>query len=161
MAFNDVIALLKTQRSPFIYLRFLRWAYTEEKKDGDIVDQYFKDKNEVVDSGRPHPLRSVYRGVYPVVSAGVHRWVSEYYDNEYKRIVIGTFDSEHSAAVAYDKQIREIFDDKDYKHSSLNFNKGVSTSSSEEKDSDEDAVTLLNITSSGKLLYKVLKNGFH
>jgi hypothetical protein len=47
MAFNDVIALLKTQRSPFIYLRFLRWAYSEEKKDGDIVDQYFKDKNEV------------------------------------------------------------------------------------------------------------------
>lgn len=47
MAFDDVITLLQTQRSPFIHLPFLRCAYTEKENDCDIVDQYFKDKNTV------------------------------------------------------------------------------------------------------------------
>ena len=34
MCFNDVISLLKVQNSPFIYLRFLRWSYYEERNEG-------------------------------------------------------------------------------------------------------------------------------
>ena len=34
LPFNDVIGVLKKQNSPFIYLRFLRWSYYEERHEG-------------------------------------------------------------------------------------------------------------------------------
>ena len=42
MSFNDVISLLKVQNSPFIYLRFLRWSYYEERNEGtDVIKKMF------------------------------------------------------------------------------------------------------------------------
>jgi hypothetical protein len=34
MPFYDVIPMLKNCKAPFIYLRFLRWSYYEERHEG-------------------------------------------------------------------------------------------------------------------------------
>jgi hypothetical protein len=87
-----------------------------------------------------------------MASIGEQRWVSECYDKEYNRVTMGIFDSEHSAAVAYDREIKVLYNSKDHQHNSLNFNDYAS--SNENKDSDE--VSDLNMTPSGELLYKIV-----
>ena len=37
--FYDVIPMLKNQKAPFIYLRFLRWSYYEERHEGEWAER--------------------------------------------------------------------------------------------------------------------------
>ena len=65
MPFDHVVSLLRSQTAQFVYLRFLRWSYLEPTANGDIVTQYMDEKREETPSRRPHPLRSLYLGVFP------------------------------------------------------------------------------------------------
>ena len=112
LSFSDVITLLKNESSPFLYLRFLRWAYYEERAEGDIVEQYLQAKPSQRPSCRPPPLRSLYFGVFPCQrkesgpgsesGSGLDKegvlWVAETYLPDKEREVIGVFESEREAA---------------------------------------------------------------
>ena len=107
LPFEAVITLLRSQEAPFIYLRFLRWSYGEDRKEGDIVSQYFDEKAEVAPSRRPPPGRSIYKNVSPLYYQNKMLWCAEYY-KDYNREVIGIFDSEDEAMLAHKEKMLKL-----------------------------------------------------
>ena len=111
LSFEDVITLLKAQVSAFIYLRFLRWSYGEDRKEGDIVSQYFDEKSEVMQSRRPPTIRSIYKHISPLYYNKKIVWCSEYYNN-YKREIIGIYNDENVALQSYENYMMKLENSK-------------------------------------------------
>ena len=107
LPFEAVITLLRLQDAPFIYLRFLRWSYGEDRKEGDIVSQYFDEKSEISPSRRPPPSRSIYKNVSPLFYQNKIIWCAEYYNN-YNREIIGIFDNEDEAMQAHKEKMLRL-----------------------------------------------------
>ena len=107
LPFEAVITLLRLQDAPFIYLRFLRWSYGEDRKEGDIVSQYFDEKSEISPSRRPPPSRSIYKNVSPLFYQNKIIWCAEYYNN-YNREIIGIFDNEDEAMQAHKEKMLHL-----------------------------------------------------
>jgi hypothetical protein len=75
------------------------------------VAQYFEEKAESRPSIRPAPVRSQYKGVYPLTQrtpTGLKTlWSAEVFE-KYDRVVLGVFSSEEEARTVYQQRMREL-----------------------------------------------------
>jgi hypothetical protein len=75
------------------------------------VAQYFEEKAESRPSIRPAPVRSLYKGVYPVTQrtpTGLKTlWSAEVFE-KYDRVVLGVFSSEEEARTVYEERMKEL-----------------------------------------------------
>ncbi len=125
LSFKNVIKLLQSCTSPYIYLRFYRCPHDQYGKldvEGvgptDYITNYLDQKVESY-SYKPHVLRSQYHGVYPIIDSNtnlssiknVKRWKAEVQVVDGKAINLGEFSEEIKAAHAYDKYIKSLHDE--------------------------------------------------
>ena len=105
MPYNDVCELLCSRDASYLYLRLLRHNEAPVDK-AEIVADYFENKVYPHESARLLTARSLYHGVFPTLSG---KWLSELQNVSGNPIVVGEFDDEKEAALAYDKKAREVF----------------------------------------------------